>query len=123
MMIMPAILFEHLSEGAFPKQDEPQEDFFLHGPHPSLGVGIQIRTAWGKLDGCDAYCFDGFLKSRAELSSAAVEHLLTGSQEASLRHGCIAGHLSHPFPVGVWCQSRHVHLPQAASLMDDRGDR
>ncbi len=51
MMIMRAIFVEHVAEGPFSKQDEPRQDFFLHGPHPSLGVGIQIRTAWGKFDG------------------------------------------------------------------------
>jgi hypothetical protein len=51
LMIMGIVLFEHVAEGPFSKQDEPRQDFFLHGPHPALGVSIQIRTALRKGDG------------------------------------------------------------------------
>ncbi len=52
-MIMGTILVEHFPESAFPKQDELGQGFFLDGSHPALGMGIQIRTTWGKFDGSD----------------------------------------------------------------------
>jgi len=72
LMIMRAVLFEHFPEGIFPKQDEPRQDFLLHRSHPSLSVGIQIRTAWGKFDERESGRFDQLLKGRAEFSVTIV---------------------------------------------------
>ena len=72
-MIMGTILVEHFPESAFPKQDELGQGFFLDGSHPALGMGIQIRTTWGKFDGSDPSRLQGLLKGGAELGITVVE--------------------------------------------------
>jgi hypothetical protein len=86
LMIMGGIFVEHFPEGVFPKQDEFGQGFFLDGSHPALGMGIQIRTTWGKVDEGAPSRLYGLLKGGAELGIAVIEHMLPGSQEASLRH-------------------------------------
>ena len=85
------------------------ERFLPDGSHESLGVGIQIETAWGQFH----WLHPGGLENTLELGRiqwvAVMDQVLLASEEASVT-AYVSGDLLHPGTVGLGADAEDLDL-------------
>ena len=77
-MIMRVVLREHMSQGAFTKQDQLCQRFLLDRTHPALGIGIQIGRSWRERHALHPGLINDSLKCRTVFAVSIMDEVLAG---------------------------------------------
>src|SRR6266540_1287978 len=96
VMKMRHILRQRMTERCFPKENDPRQALLLHGAHPPLCVGVEIRRPRRQRDPLDPCVLNDPLKRRAVLAVSVVNQILPWRQKTPLLHGHVACHLDLP---------------------------